>query len=576
MLDTVICNGTVFDGTGRAGAIADIGIKDGVIVAIGRIDEAAAETIDATGCIVTPGFVDIHTHYDGQAVWSSRMTPSSANGVTTIVGANCGVGFAPCRAEDHDILVSTMEGVEDIPAVVMAEGLTWDWETFPEYLDSVESRPHDIDVAFFFPHTPLRLYVMGERAAGLERATKDEVDRMAALAKEAIEAGALGFSTSRLDGHRDSHGAHIPGHFAEADELVAIMQGARQGGEAIFQMVPETQHPNEQAADDEIGMMARISREANCPVTFTLVQHTVAPLRWNRSLDLVTEANAQGARIHPQPFPRPVGMLYGLTASLNPFSLCPSYQAIAELPLEQRVAEMRKPEVRERILGDSPGAPSVPLVRFTRMFERMYPFDGTNYEPDPDSSVARQAEAQGRDPAAIAYDYLLQEDGESLLLTTIANYNAGTLDPVLKMMRHPDAIIGLGDGGAHYGMVCDASYPTFMLSHWTRDRDGDRLELAEAIQMLTNSPAHLVGLRDRGRLAIGYKADINIIDYDRVKVTKPHVVQDLPSGGQRFMQEGKGFRMTMVAGQAIMRDGRPTGILPGRLVRGRQAAPTLQ
>ncbi len=574
MLDTVIRNGTVFDGTGGAGVVADVGIKDGVIVDIGRIEQQAAEIIDAAGCIVTPGFVDIHTHYDGQAIWSSRMTPSSANGVTTIVGANCGVGFAPCRAEDHDVLVSTMEGVEDIPAVVMAEGLTWDWETFPEYLDAVESRPHDIDIAFFFPHTPLRLYVMGDRAAAREPATKDDVDRMAALAKEAVEAGALGFSTSRLDAHRDSKGAYIPGHFAEADELVAIMQGARAGGDAIFQMVPETVHPSEDAADGEIDMLARISREADCRATFTLVQNTVAPHRWSRALDLVTVANAEGARIHPQPFPRPVGMLYGLTASLNPFVLCPSYQEIAHLPLDQRVAEMRKPEVREKILGDSPGAPSVPLVRFTRMFERMYPFDDTDYEPDPDTSIARQAEAQGRDPAEIAYDYLLQEDGQSLLLTTIANYNAGNLDPVLKMMRHPDAVIGLGDGGAHYGMICDASYPTFMLSHWTRDRDGERLELAETIRMLTDSPAQVAGLRDRGRLAVGYKADVNIIDYGAVQVTKPHIVQDLPSGGQRFMQEGKGFRMTMVAGQVIMRDGQPTGTLPGRLVRGQQPAPT--
>lgn len=575
MLDTVIRNGTVFDGTGRAGTTADIGIKDGIIVAIGQIDEQAAETIDAAGCIVTPGFVDIHTHYDGQAIWSSRMTPSSANGVTTVVGANCGVGFAPCRAEDHDVLVSTMEGVEDIPAVVMAEGLTWDWETFPEYLNSVESRPHDIDVAFFFPHTPLRLYVMGDRAAALEPATKEDVDRMAALAKEAIEAGALGFSTSRLDSHRDSKGAYIPGHFAEADELVAIMQGARAGGDAIFQMVPETVHPSEEAADGEIDMLARVSREADCAVTFTLVQNTVAPHRWNRALDLVTKANAEGARIHPQPFPRPVGMLYGLTATLNPFALCPSYQAIAHLPLEQRVAEMRKPEVREKILADSPGAPSVPLVRFTRMFERMYPFDGTNYEPDPDTSLARQGEAQGRTPAEIAYDYLLEENGQSLLLATIANYNAGTLDPVLQMMRHPDAVIGLGDGGAHYGMICDASYPTFLLGHWTRDREGERIDLADAIRMLTDRPAQVAGLRDRGRLAVGYKADINVIDYDRVSVTKPHVVRDLPSGGQRFMQEGKGFLMTMVAGQPIARDGQPTGLLPGRLVRGQRPAPTV-
>jgi len=356
--------------------------------------------------------------------------------------------------------------------------------------------------------------------------------------------------------------------------LLSLEQG-KQGGEAIFQLVPETQHPNEEAADAEIEMMARISREANCAVTFTLVQHTVAPQRWRRVLELVTRANAEGARIRPQAFPRPVGMLYGLTATLNPFALCPTYKAIAHLPVDERVTEMRRPEVREKILADSPGPPTVPLVRFTRMFERMYPFQGTNYEPDPESSIARQAQAQGRDPAEIAYDYLLEDDGKSLLLTTIANYNAGNLDPVLTMMRHPDAVIGLGDGGAHYGMVCDASYPTFMLSHWARDRDGERLELAEVIRMLTDTPAQVSGLKDRGRLAVGYKADINVIDFDKVKVTKPHVVKDLPSGGQRFMQEGEGFRLTMVAGKPIMRDGRPTGALPGRLVRGPQALPVL-
>jgi len=572
MFDTVIRNGMVFDGTGAPGRVADVGIRDGQIVAVAPgLAGDAARVVDASGCIVTPGFVDAHTHYDGQATWSESLAPSPLHGVTTVVAANCGVGFAPCRASDHDALIAAMEGVEDIPGVVMAEGLDWSWESFPEFLDAVESRPHDIDVGFFLPHSPLRVFVMGERAVRLETASPSDLDAMAEIAREAVAAGALGFSTSRLDSHRDSAGNFIPSHNAEETELVRIMQGAREGGEAVFQMVPEVRHPDEQSILDEMAMVGRISREADCTATFTLVQNSVQPNGWRRMLEGVEKANAEGGRLKPQVFPRPVGMLYGLRATLNPFSLCPEFAPLEKLPLAERVAEMRKPEVRARLLADSPGDPSVPLVRFTRMWERIYPFDGANYAPK--SSIAELARQQGRKPEEVAYDLLLEDDGRALLIATIANYQDGDLKAVFEMLQHPDTVVGLGDGGAHYGMICDASYSTFLLTWWTRDSDQGRMELAEAVRKLTSQPAALVGLADRGKIAPGYKADINVIDYDRLGLKLPDSLYDLPSGGHRFMQRSTGYRLTMVSGVPIVEDGVLTGATPGKLVRGVQSAP---
>lgn len=572
MFDTVIRNGLVFDGTGAPGRLADIGIREGRIVAVAPgLAGEAARVVDASGCIVTPGFVDAHTHYDGQAIWSTSMSPSSLHGVTTVVAANCGVGFAPCRAADHDALIAAMEGVEDIPGAVMAEGLDWSWETFPEFLDAVESRPHDIDVGFFLPHSPLRVFVMGERGVRLEPATPADLDAMADIAREAVAAGALGFSTSRIDSHRDSAGQYIPSHDAEPEELIRIMQGARKGGEAVFQMVPEVRHPNDQSIDDEVAMVGRISREADCTATFTLVQNSVAPHAWRRMLDGVEKANAEGGRLKPQVFPRPVGMLYGLRATLNPFSLCPEFAAIEKLPLAERVAEMRKPEVRARLLADSPGDPAVPLVRFTRMWERIYPFGGATYSPT--VSIGELARQQGRRPEEVAYDLLLEDDGQALLIATIANYQDGDLKAVFEMLQHPDTVVGLGDGGAHYGMICDASYSTFLLTYWTRDSDQGRLELAEALRKLTSQPAELVGLKDRGVIAPGYKADINVIDYDELGLKLPESHYDLPSGGHRFIQRSTGYRLTMVSGVPIVENGALTGATPGKLVRGVQAAP---
>ncbi|WIW89481.1 amidohydrolase family protein [Sphingobium sp. V4] len=574
MLDIVIRGGTVFDGCGTSGRRADVGILNGKIAAIGDVPGPARQTIDAGDCIVTPGFVDPHTHYDGQAIWSSRMKPSSSHGVTTVVAGNCGVGFAPCRHADHDALVSAMEGVEDIPGAVMAAGLDWNWESFPEFLDCVERQPRDIDVAFFLPHSPLRLYVMGERALALEPANSEDLERMADIACEAVRAGALGFATSRLNSHRDSHGNYIPSYNSASDELLAIMCGARRGGNALFQMVPDVRPPVSAGEDTEVDLLTRISKNADCTATFTLVQNSLAPNHWKQVLGLVEQANRlPGVSIRPQVFPRPVGMLFSLSASLHPFALCPSFQAIAHLPLAERVDRMREPATRERLVSELPTQPTSPIARFTRMWDRIYRFDGRNYSPDAADSLAAIASQTGKTPQQVAYDLLLENDGRALMLATIANFEDQNLNAALEMMRHPAAIVGLGDGGAHYGMICDASYPTYLLSYWTRDRDGQKIALADAVRLLTSEPAALAGLHDRGRIAPGYRADINVIDYDALSLDPPTIVDDLPAGGHRFLQGAKGYRTTMVGGIIIEQDGKPTGALPGKLIRGSQRAP---
>jgi N-acyl-D-aspartate/D-glutamate deacylase len=569
--ELIIRNGLIVDGSGGEPYPADVAVKNGRIAAVGIVDGKGDEEIDAAGRLVTPGFVDIHTHYDGQAIWSNRLSPSSSHGVTTVVVGNCGVGFAPCRPADHELLIRVMEGVEDIPGVVMAEGLPWNWETFPEYLDALEAHPRDIDVAAYLPHSPLRVYAMGERGAGREPATADDLARMRALAREAIEAGAVGFASSRQFIHRTKAGEQIPSFDAADAELEAIAQGLADAGDGVVQVVLNTPF---QSWDSELGRLRGVVAKSGRPATFTLgVSNTGPDTVWKDALALVDRANAAGEAITAQVFPRPIGMVTGHELTVNPFCLCPSYQALGSLPFEQKIAELRKAETRAKIIAEKP-ADGHPLAVIGRSWDWMFPFgDPPNYEPPLDTSIGAQARAQGVPPEQLAYDYLLQEGGTAKLYVALGNYQDGRLDAVLAMMKHRHSVVGLGDGGAHYGVICDASYPTFMLTYWTRDRDGERLSVGEAVRALAFDPAQVLGLKDRGLIAVGYKADLNVIDYAGLALHAPDIKFDLPAGGKRLDQGATGYDFTIVSGKVIRRADRATGELPGRLVRGSQAAP---
>jgi N-acyl-D-aspartate/D-glutamate deacylase len=494
------------------------------------------------------------------------MAPSSHNGVTSVVMGNCGVGFAPCRPNDHDLLISAMEGVEDIPGAVMAEGLTWTWETYPQFLDALEARARDIDVASMLPHSCLRVYAMGRRGADREPATAADLEVMAGIAAEAAQAGAMGFATSSTDLHRRSDGVNIPSYLAPEAELTAVARSFGRGRDGVFQMVPGFAM-NEEAITARIEQLARISANAEVTVTFTLGPLAVEPMRW--VMDAVDAANRrEGVVLRPQVLPKPIGFLVGHDISANPFVLCPSYKAIAHLPLAERVAELRKPQVRARILAEEPGDALLPLVRYARNFGQTFLLDGgPPCEPSPDDSIEALARRRGVSGAELAYDLMLEDDGRALLSVALGNIAEGTRDDVFEMIRRPDVVIALGDGGAHYGMICDACYPSLVLSYWSRDRARGTMSLAEAVRALTATPAKTFGFHDRGRLAKGLRADINVIDYGRVGVGPLQVLNDLPAGGKRLHQSGRGYRATLVAGEAITRDDKPTGALPGRLVR---------
>jgi N-acyl-D-aspartate/D-glutamate deacylase len=485
---------------------------------------------------------------------------------------NCGVGFAPCRSGDHDLLIGVMEGVEDIPGVVMAEGLTWNWETFPEYLDAVDSRPHDIDVAVYFPHSPLRVYVMGQRGADGEAATPDDLAAMRALAGEAMDAGALGFSTSRQFIHRTRDGAPIPSYDASETELRAIAAGLRDAGRGIIQIV--TDAPKIGLAE-ELRLVERVALDSGRPATFSFGAPNDTSQEWRTFLAQISRANREGASITAQVLPRPIGMVLGFNLSVNPFCHCPTYLTLADLPLAEKVRELRRPEIRERLLAETPGPSASILARVGRTFEYMFPVDDPpDYEPAPERSVAAEARRRGISPESLAYDSLLENNGEAMLFVWLGNYQNGSLDAIYEMLDHDHVVMGLGDGGAHYGMICDATYPTHVLAYGTRDRiRGEPLSIAKAIKALASDPARVVGLLDRGVLAPGYRADLNIIDYDRLQLCAPEVLYDLPAGGRRLSQRAQGFDCTLVAGRIICEKGVPTGELPGRLVRGAQHAP---
>jgi N-acyl-D-aspartate/D-glutamate deacylase len=562
--DLVIRKGTIIDGYGGPGYVGDIAVNQGRITAVGPIDGAGAEEIDARDLLVTPGFVDIHTHYDGHVTWASRLGPSSDHGVTTVVMGNCGVGFAPCRAEDRERLVSLMEGVEDIPETVMTAGLPWNWESFPDYLDSIEKRHFDMDVAAYLPHAPLRVFVMGERALAREPATPADVARMREIARQAIDAGALGFSTSRSLNHKSSDGVLTPTYAAGADELVGVAKGLKDAGNGVLQLISDFDD-----LDAEFGIIRRMAEESGRPLSTTVLQLHHAPDLWRRILERIAEASDAGLAIKGQVSGRPAGVMLGLTLSRNPFIRTAGYRELEHLPHADRLAALRDPARRARILREAPGDVDAVERHLMTNWGGIYDFDADGYEPAADRSIAARAAARGVPAAAYAYDLMTSGQGDAVLYFPAVNYAGNSTAAVEAMMAHKDTLLGLGDGGAHCGLICDASLTTFMLERWSRAGAG-YMPIEQVIRRLTAETAGAVGLCDRGLIAPGYRADINLIDIERIAVGRPEMVRDLPNGGARIGQQASGYVATLVAGEVTYRDGAPTGALPGRLVRGAQ------
>jgi len=564
--DLVIRGGTVVDGTGSDPKEADVGLVGSSITAIGQLGPGREE-IDARGKLVTPGFVDIHTHYDAQAVWDDHMAPSSLHGVTTAVMGNCGVGFAPCKPADRERLIELMEGVEDIPGAVMHEGLKWEWESFGEYLSALDRRQRDMDLCALLPHAAVRVFVMGDRAIGLENANQGDIAQMREIAREAMKAGAFGFSTSRSLSHKTLKGDPTPTLRAQEDELTGIAMGMRDAGSGMLEMVSEW-YPDHHA---EFAMLRRVVEACERPAVFTLSQRHSRPEIWRDLLSHADQAARDGVPIRPVVAPRAIGLLLGLTGSQNPFSGCRSYKAIAHLPLEERVRQMRDPAVRARIITEDPREfNTFPL--FHRMsWDDAFPFGNPgNYLPEKSESVAAVAAREGRTPQEVAYDIMLEDDGCAFIYMTLANYAYGDLSMCETVLDDRNCIMGLGDGGAHVAFILDAGYQTWLLTHWGKTRQ--RWSIPELIRRLTSDTAHAAGLHDRGVLAPGKKADLNVIDWDRLGAGQPFVIHDLPAGGKRLMQEVLGYDATILSGEITFRSGKPTGSLPGKLVRGLQAA----
>jgi N-acyl-D-aspartate/D-glutamate deacylase len=565
-LDLVVRGGTVVDGSGGAPRTADVAVRNGVVVEVGRVTDRARQVIDADGALVTPGFVDIHTHYDGQVTWDSYLLPSAGHGVTTVVMGNCGVGFAPVRPGDQQKLIELMEGVEDIPGAALHEGLPWDWESFPELLDSMDRILHDIDFAAQVPHGPLRLYVMGQRGADRKPATADEIAEMGRLAAEAVQAGALGFTTSRTLNHRTSRGQPTPTLTAARDELVGIAAAVGGTGAGVLQLITDFID-----FDDEFGTLRAMAEASGRPLSLSLMQTHRQPELWRQVLGAITRANDDGLTIRGQVATRAIGILVGLQASINPLARCPSFAAVAALPLAAQAARLAEPDLRAALLSELATAPGGLLDDLARTFVLS---ERPDYEPTPSDSVAAQAARAGVHPDELLYDLLVGCGGRQLLYIPVMNFADGDLGPVAEMLDHPHTVPGLGDGGAHVGIISDGSFPTTLLAHWGRDRTrGRRFDVAWLVRRHTRDTAEAVGLLDRGLLAPGCKADVNVIDFDALAVGAPQMVYDLPAGGKRLLQPADGYLHTVVSGTTVRSDGVSTGELPGRLVRGARPRP---
>jgi N-acyl-D-aspartate/D-glutamate deacylase len=574
-LDLIIRGGTLVDGSGGEPYEADILIAGDRIVGIeAKSTRHGAEEIDAKGRIVTPGFVDLHTHYDGQATWDSHLAPSSLHGVTTAIMGNCGVGFAPCRPEQREQLIRLMEGIEDIPNAVLTEGVPWNWESYPDYLDALAARRYDIDIGGYLPHAALRVFAMGARASNHEAATPDDLARMAPLVRAAVAAGAFGLGTSRTIFHRSSDGQSVPTLRASEEELTMLATAVTAGGGGVLQYAVDWED-----ADATFALIRRVAERSHCPVAFSLVQANGVPDNWRRVLELTRQANDDGLPISVQVMPRAIGMLLSYNHTLNPFCTTESYKPLASLPLATRLPMLRHAETRAKIIAEATDPnPTNLLATFVRDFERMYLLsDPPDYEPPVENSIAAQARKRGIAPEALAYDLLLEDEGRRMLFVGTTNYYGKSLDATLEMLKHRDTVPGLGDGGAHLGVMCDASYSTFMLTHWARDRSrGERLPLPFVVKSLTRDTARVIGLNDRGLIKTGHRADLNIIDFDRLQLGLPKVHSDLPAGGRRIIQTATGYDATILRGEITFRDGAPTDALPGRLVRGPQAAPATE
>jgi N-acyl-D-aspartate/D-glutamate deacylase len=579
MHDLVIRGGTLVDGTGSAPREGDLAIDGGKIAALGRVPERGRDEIDARGKLVTPGFVDVHTHYDGQATWDPLLTPSCWHGVTTLVMGNCGVGFAPVRPGQQDFLIGLMEGVEDIPGTALHEGIHWSWETFPQFLDALARGRYALDLGTQVPHGAVRAYVMGERGAKNEPATPEDVAQMAEIVREGIQAGALGFSMSRTLVHRAIDGEVVPGTHASEDEIFGICRPLGALGRGLVELAPAGVMGEDLAApEQEVAWMRRLSAEIGRPVSFALSQHEVDKEQWRKILALCRAANEGGARLRPQVGSRPTMLLIG-HSTFHPFSHRPTYLRLAKLPLAERVAKLRDPEIRRQILAErNPESADPRMAVVTTLIanglHKIFPLgDPPDYEPAPEQSIKAIAEREGRDPFEVLYDEMLQLDGRQLLMLAILSYSDGDLEALRAMLEHPDSVFGLGDGGAHCGAVCDATMTTFLLTHWARDRKrGPRLPLEWVVRKMTRDTAELYGLGDRGTLAVGKKGDLNVIDLAGLRLAIPELVHDLPGGARRLIQKAHGYAATVVSGQVTFREGEHSGALPGRLLRGPRAA----
>ena len=574
MLDLIIENGEIVDGSGAEPFKGDVAIKNGLITEVGDVSCTAKNIIEATDLTVIPGFVDIHTHYDGQVTWTEELTPSSKHGVTTAVMGNCGVGFAPCRPEDKEKLISLMEGVEDIPHPVLSQGLPWNWETFPEYLDSLSARQYDIDFAAQIPHGPLRVYVMGERGAKRETATQQDIERMASLTTESIKAGALGFSTSRTLNHQTADGQPTPTLTAELNEMVGIAKGVRAAGQGVMQVVTDFK-----GDDNEFEILKEMARQSGRPLSVSVAQHHRVTEGWKSILSSIEAANREGVKLLAQVCGRPIRVLFGLELTNNPFSAHPSFIEISNLPHEEKLSQLRDPSFRRKLLAEKPEVENNPFLRQAhRRYHDMFVLgEDPNYEPLPSESIEAMAIEQNKGPLELCLDILTRGEGKEMIYYAFLNYGESSLDPAKEMMEHPNTILGLGDGGAHCGSICDGSFTTHMLTHWTRDRKrGDKLELPWVVKAHCHDTAAAVGLNDRGIIAPGYKADINVVNLEKMKLHRPEVHYDLPAGGTRLMQLADGYVATIVSGVPIYINGKSTGARPGRLVRGNKPKPNFR